>query len=207
MSHRGVGAEQEDGDFLPLFLPQVLQEFSRYIAPFLPCHLPTVRNWSSGLREDRSRQELFSHCCKGGWTSFGAKQLLLHSIPCFPWEQYLEDSSTIWTIFLVAFSRRRAGRVCFMRKLMQYICSLLCTPFRQHYRIIFLINAFVVVKEAKQLKRLKLMLLPPGTLLWHNVKNLLLYCNVFLNYLHHTTPVTFHLKGKYNCCNAPLINT
>lgn len=35
-----------------------------------------------------------------------------------------------------------------MRKLMQYISSLLCTPFRQHYGI-FLINAFVLVKEAQ----------------------------------------------------------
>lgn len=70
------------------------------------------------------------------------------SYPCFPWEQVLELSSTFWTIFVVAFFRSRAGRVCFMRKLMQYISSLLCTPFRQHYGI-FLINAFVLVKEAK----------------------------------------------------------
>lgn len=75
-------------------------------------------------------------------------QLNSCSYPCFPWEQVLEDSSTFWTVFLVAFSRSRAGSVCFMRKLVQYISSLLHTPVRQHYRI-FLINAFVLVKEAK----------------------------------------------------------
>lgn len=103
-------------------------------------------------------------------------------------------------------------RECFMRKLMQGISSLLCTPSRQHYRIIFLINAFVVVKEAKQLKRPKLMLLPPGTLLWHHLKNLLLYCNAFLSYLmtlipHNPSNLSFKRKIQPFCCNSPSINT
>lgn len=102
------------------------------------CPIPTPSSPHSeklavaGFREDRSRQELFTTLLQGrldfcwGWTA------ALTQHPMLSWEQYFEESSFFWTIFLVLVpsSRRRAGGVWFMRILMQYISSLLCTPFR-----------------------------------------------------------------------------
>lgn len=102
------------------------------------CPIPTPSSPHSeklalaGFREDRSRQELFTTLLQGrldfcwGWTA------ALTQHPMLSWEQYFEESSFFWTIFLVLVpsSRRRAGGVWFMRILIQYISSLLCTPFR-----------------------------------------------------------------------------
>lgn len=102
--HRGVGESRRMETFSLPSCPKFCRNSARWLSHSDPTVSP---QWATGSGRIKGWQKQAPHCYKGGWTSSEAAQQLLLSISCFPWEQYFGDSSTFWTVFLVAFSRRR----------------------------------------------------------------------------------------------------